>query len=47
MNTPIAEGHLKDQSSVNPTKKGTSLSQLSKTLLAWPEQNQTREDWAP
>ena len=41
MSAPIAEGHLKGgRSSLNPTKKGTQ------TLLAWPEQNQTREDWA-
>ena len=47
MSAPIAEGHLKGwRSSVNPTKKGTNLSRPSKTLLAWPEQNQTREDWA-
>ena len=48
MSAPIAEGQLKGQkSSVNPTKKDTSLSQLSKALLAWPEQNQNREDQAP
>ena len=47
MSAPIAEGHLKGQrNSVNPTQKGTSLSQLSKTLSAWLEQYQTREDLA-
>ena len=30
MNAPIAEGHLKDQSSVNPAKEGTSLSSCPK-----------------
>ena len=30
-----------------PNKKGTSLSRLSKALLAWLEQNQNREDRAP
>ena len=29
-----------------PEKKGTSLSWPSKTLLAWLEQKQTKEDWA-
>ena len=47
MSAPIAGGHLKCQrSSVNPTKKGTSLSWLSKSLSAWLEQYQTREEWA-
>ena len=30
-----------------PNKKGTSLSCLSKALLAWLEQNHNREDRAP
>ena len=35
MSAPSEEGHLKGQrSSVNTTEKGTSLSPLSKTLLA-------------
>lgn len=45
MKAPIAEGRLKCQRSlINPAEKGTSLSQSSKILLAWPEQTQTKED---
>ena len=44
MKAPIAEGCLKGQRSlINPAEKGTSLSQSSKILLAWPEQTQTKE----
>ena len=48
MSAPIAERHQKGQrSSIDPIKKGTSLGWPSKTFLAWPEQNQSREDRAP
>ena len=48
MKAPIAEGCLKGKRSmINPAEKGTSLSQSSKILLAWPEQMQTKEVQGP
>ena len=48
MKAPITEGCLKGKRSmINPAEKGTSLSQSSKILLAWPEQMQTKEVQGP